>query len=70
LNSSFQFGGALALAATTAFINAGTGLDGTADERLDAFGPALVVPVVVAAIGVAATVLDLRREGATVPEPA
>ena len=63
LNSSFQFGGALALAVTTAVINAGAGLDASAQELLDAFGPALVVPVVVAVIGVAATALDLRREG-------
>jgi len=39
-------------------------------EFLDAFGPALVVPVVVAAIGLAATVLDLRRDIAPAAEPA
>jgi MFS family permease len=70
LNTSFQFGGALVLAVTTAVINAGAGPDGSPAEFLDAFGPALVVPVVVAAIGLAATVLDFRREPAPLAEPA
>ena len=66
LNSSFQFGGALALAVTTAVINATTGGTGSAEDLLDGFKPAVVVSLVAAVLGFAA--VTLRRPQAEVPE--
>jgi hypothetical protein len=59
LNTSFQFGGALALAVTTAVINANTG--GSSPQAvLDGFHPALLVPVVVGVLGIVAIGTGLR----------
>lgn len=61
VNTSFQFGGALVLAVVTAVNSAATGTDGTPQAVLDGFHAALVVPVIVAALGVAAAALGARR---------
>jgi EmrB/QacA subfamily drug resistance transporter len=66
VNTSFQFGGALVLAIVTAVNDANTGADGTARALLDGFHPALYVPLVVAAIGLAATAVGLVRRPAPV----
>jgi hypothetical protein len=72
LNTSFQFGGALFLAITTAVNNANVGSDGTPQALLDGFQSALVVPVIAASLGVA--FVGLRRRARveevldTVPE--
>ena len=60
LNTSFQFGGALALAVTTAVINANTGDGGSPQAVLDGFQPALFVPVIVAVLGIVAIGTSLR----------
>jgi sugar phosphate permease len=60
LNTSFQFGGALALAVTTAVINANTGAGGSPQALLDGFQPALVVPVIVGVLGIVAIGTGLR----------
>lgn len=60
-NTSLQFGGALALAIVTAVNDAGTRPGGGAEGLLDGFHPALVVPVVVATIGVAVTLMRRPR---------
>ena len=60
LNTSFQFGGALALAVTTAVINANTGSSGSPQAVLDGFHPALLVPVVVGVLGIVAIGTGLR----------
>jgi EmrB/QacA subfamily drug resistance transporter len=52
VNTSFQFGGALGLAVTTAVNNANVGADGSPQALLDGFQAALIVPVIAAAIGV------------------
>jgi EmrB/QacA subfamily drug resistance transporter len=59
LNTSFQFGGALFLAITTAVNNANVGSDGTPQALLDGFQSALVVSVIAASLGVA--FVGLRR---------
>jgi MFS family permease len=60
LNTSFQFGGALALAVTTAVINANTGAGGSPQAVLDGFHPALIVPVIVGVLGIVAIGTGLR----------
>jgi MFS family permease len=55
VNTSFQFGGALVLAVTTAVNSANVGADGSPQALLDGFQAALVVPVVAAVLGVGAT---------------
>jgi hypothetical protein len=65
VNTSFQFGGALVLAITTAVNNANVGADGSAQSLLDGFQAAVVVSVAAAALGVAVTALRVR----TRPEP-
>jgi MFS family permease len=60
LNTSFQFGGALALAVTTAVINANTGAGGSPQAVLDGFHPALLVPVIVGVLGIVAIGTGLR----------
>jgi EmrB/QacA subfamily drug resistance transporter len=65
VNTSFQFGGALVLAITTAVNNANVGADGSAQSLLDGFQAAVVVSVAAAALGVAVTALRIRRR----PEP-
>jgi EmrB/QacA subfamily drug resistance transporter len=67
LNTSFQFGGALVLAVATAVNNASAGSGGSPDALLDGVHAAIIVSLVVAALGVAATVL--RRRGGAVPCP-
>jgi EmrB/QacA subfamily drug resistance transporter len=67
LNTSFQFGGALVLAVVTAVNSASAGSGGSPDALLDGFHAAIIVSLVVAALGVAATVL--RRRGGAVPCP-
>jgi sugar phosphate permease len=67
VNTSFQFGGALVLAVTTAVNNANAGAGGSPDALLDGFHAAIVVSLVAAVLGVAA--VALRRRAATVPCP-
>jgi hypothetical protein len=71
LNTSFQFGGALALAVVAAVVNANTGTDGTPQALLDGFKPALVVPLLVGVLGIVAMTTGLRgsRAAAEVTEP-
>src|SRR5215218_9024284 len=57
VNTSFQFGGALFLAIVTAVNNAAAGPDGSPPSILDGFHAAIVVSVVAAVLGVAATTL-------------
>ena len=64
LNTSFQFGGALALAVTTAVINANTGGGGSPQAVLDGFHPALFVPVIVGVLGIVAIGTGLRSQRA------
>jgi hypothetical protein len=66
VNTSFQFGGALGLAVTTAVNNANVGPDGSPQGLLDGFQAALIVPVIAAAIGVGVVALGFVR----VPLPA
>jgi len=66
LNTSFQFGGALALAVTTAVINANTGAGRTPQEVLDGFHPALIVPVIVGVLGIVAVASGLRTRVRTI----
>ena len=54
LNTSFQFGGALVLAVTTAVINANTGASGTPQAILGGFHPGLFVPLGASLLGIAA----------------
>jgi EmrB/QacA subfamily drug resistance transporter len=56
LNTSFQFGGALALAIVTAVINANIGRSGSPQAVLDGFHAALYVSVGAALLGVTAMV--------------
>jgi EmrB/QacA subfamily drug resistance transporter len=70
VNTSFQFGGALVLAVATAVNNASAGSGGSPDALLDGFHAAIVVSLVVAALGVAVTVLRRRGSAAPCPEPA
>jgi len=69
LNTSFQFGGALVLAVVTAVINSGGGIDSPVD-LVDALQPAVLVAMGVALVGIAATVLDLRRDAVPAVEAA
>ena len=66
LNTSFQFGGALSLAVTTAVINANTGDGGSPQAVLDGFHPALWVPVIIGVVGIVAIGTSLRRRTSTV----
>jgi EmrB/QacA subfamily drug resistance transporter len=60
LNTSFQFGGALALAVVTAVNTAYTDPAGGAEGLLDGFKPAILVSLVVARLGAAAVGLRFR----------
>jgi EmrB/QacA subfamily drug resistance transporter len=60
VNTSFQFGGALVLAVVTA-VNDASGVPGSPQGILDGFHAALVVPVIVAVLGVAISVVGIRR---------
>ncbi|HEY3612259.1 MAG TPA: MFS transporter [Gaiellales bacterium] len=70
LNTSFQFGGALMLAVTTAVINANTGASGTPQAILDGFHPGLYVPLGASVLGIVAvgSGLVFRRQAVTAPE--
>ncbi|MDX6538970.1 MAG: hypothetical protein QOI71_580 [Gaiellales bacterium] len=70
LNTSFQFGGALMLAVTTAVINANTGAGGTPQAVLDGFHPGLFVPLGASVLGIVAVGSGLlaRRAPAVVAE--
>jgi EmrB/QacA subfamily drug resistance transporter len=68
VNTSFQFGGALVLAIATAVNNAYAGTDGTPEALLEGFRPAIVVPLIAAAAGVAVTAVGIRRRGVEVIE--
>jgi EmrB/QacA subfamily drug resistance transporter len=70
VNTSFQFGGALVLAVATAVNNASAGSGSSPDALMDGFHAAIVVSLVVAALGVAVTVLRRRGGGVPCPEPA
>ncbi len=61
VNTSFQFGGALVLAVVTAVNNAAAGPDGSPQALLDGFHAALIVPLVVAVLGVGVTALGIGR---------
>jgi EmrB/QacA subfamily drug resistance transporter len=67
VNTSFQFGGALVLAAVTAVNNANAGTDGSPQAMLDGFHAAIYVSLIVAVLGVAA--MALRRRPRTAPQP-
>jgi EmrB/QacA subfamily drug resistance transporter len=60
VNTSFQFGGALVLAVVTAVNSANAGAGGGPSAVLDGFHAALVVSLIVAVLGVAATALRRR----------
>jgi MFS family permease len=60
VNTSFQFGGAFVLAVVTAVNNAAAGPDGSPPSLLDGFHAAIVVSLVAAVLGVAATTLRTR----------
>jgi EmrB/QacA subfamily drug resistance transporter len=61
VSTSFQFGGALVLAVSTAVANANTGASGSPEALLDGFQAAIVVSVIAAGLGVAVTALRGRR---------
>ncbi|MFL5839490.1 MAG: MFS transporter [Thermoleophilaceae bacterium] len=69
VNTSFQFGGALVLAIVTAVNDASAGPGGSPQALLDGFHPAIVVSLIVATLGVAATTLRRSRSLAPCPEP-
>jgi Na+/melibiose symporter-like transporter len=69
VNTSFQFGGALVLAIVTAVNDASAGPGGSPQALLDGFHPAIVVSLIVATLGVAATTLRRSRSRAPCPEP-
>jgi EmrB/QacA subfamily drug resistance transporter len=69
LNTSFQFGGALALAVVTAVFNATTGSDGSAQGLVDGFHAAILVSLTAAVLGVIAMAAPGRARAAAI-EPA
>jgi len=69
LNTSFQFGGALVLAVTTAVVNANTGVGVSPQALLDGFHPALVVPLIAGLLGILAVSPGLRTRAVAVTEP-
>ena len=64
VNTSFQFGGALVLAITTAVNNAANGSADSPQALLDGFRAAAVVSIVAAGLGVAVTALRVRARRA------
>jgi len=70
VNTSFQFGGALVLAVVTAVNDANTGTDGSPQALLDGFQAAIVVSLIAAVLGVAATALRRRWDAAPAMETA
>jgi MFS family permease len=69
VSTSFQFGGALVLAVATAVNNANTGSDGSPHALLDGFQAAIVVSVIAAGVGAAATFVRGRTRLAPAVEP-
>jgi EmrB/QacA subfamily drug resistance transporter len=69
VNTSFQFGGALVLAVVTAVNSANTGPGGSPTALLNGFHAALVVSLIAALAGVAATTLRRRERAIPCPEP-
>jgi predicted enzyme related to lactoylglutathione lyase len=69
VNTSFQIGGALFLAVVVAVNDANAGADGSPQALLDGFHAALVVPVIAAALGAAATAAGLFRRAAPAKTP-
>jgi MFS family permease len=69
LNTSFQFGGALALAVVAGVVSAKTGASHTPQALLDGFHPALFVPVIVGLLGIVAMATGLRGRSAAASEP-
>jgi MFS family permease len=68
VNTSFQFGGALVLAVTTAVNSASAGSGGSPDALLDGFHAAIVVSLVAALLGVAAVALKRRQPAVPCPQ--
>jgi MFS family permease len=68
VSTSFQVGGALFLAVTTAVISANVGTDGSAQSTLDGFRAALIVPVLAAVLGAGASLIGLFSRAAPVME--
>jgi hypothetical protein len=64
VSSSFQFGGALALALVTAVLHSSTGTDGSPQALLDGFHAAIGVSLAIAIAGVAAITLRRRASRA------
>jgi MFS family permease len=64
VNTSFQIGGALFLAIAVAVNDANAGADGSPQALLNGFHAALIVPVIAAALGAAATAAGLLRRAA------
>jgi EmrB/QacA subfamily drug resistance transporter len=69
LNTSFQFGGALFLAVTTAVVNANVGAARSAQAVFDSFHPALFVSVIAAVLGVSVMALRRRPQSVVDVEP-
>jgi EmrB/QacA subfamily drug resistance transporter len=73
VSSSFQVGGALVLAVSTAVNNAAAGSDGSPQALLDGFHAAIVVSVIAAGLGAVVTAVRRRpqavEEAAAVDEP-
>jgi EmrB/QacA subfamily drug resistance transporter len=68
VSTSFQVGGALVLAISTAVNNAAAGAGGSSQAVLDGFHAAIVVSVIAAGLGAAITAFPRRREQAAVEE--
>jgi EmrB/QacA subfamily drug resistance transporter len=69
VNTSFQFGGALVLAVVTAVNSANTGPGGSPTGLLNGFHAAIVVSLIAAVVGVAATTLRRRERAVASAEP-
>jgi EmrB/QacA subfamily drug resistance transporter len=69
VNTSFQFGGALVLAVVTAVNSANTGPAGSPSGLLSGFHAAIVVSLIAALVGVAATTLRRRERAVPAVEP-
>jgi hypothetical protein len=61
VNTSFQIGGAVTVAAVTAVIEASASIDAPSATTLDGYRAALLVPLSVAVLGVAATATRIAR---------
>jgi EmrB/QacA subfamily drug resistance transporter len=70
VTTSFQFGGALVLAAATAVNNANVGSGEGPQALLDGFQAAVVVSVIASLVGVTITAARLGRRALPEPEPA